>query len=107
MAIGINSSYNERSWDNLFDKLLKTKESIYQTVGYSGYHAHISDCTKCYWKIEDRQVYFGDTADEVECYGYDISTSREHPVAIYKGKEYTMIIVSSGEHVFFSNCNYV
>ncbi len=90
----------------LLSKFLKKQEELFEYFGYKeDWRAiPIDSAVQYYWKIigseSDGSVGFADSEEELlgECGNYyenEIYTQRFLPKWVYRGKEYTMIVVDT------------
>ena len=87
----------------LLDEYFKLQKQIYEYFGYKEDWVviPIDDCTEYYWKLFGEgpgEVYFGDTIEDIKGengYSNEIYTQRFLPKWVYRGEEYTMIVVDT------------
>lgn len=90
----------------LLDQYFNTQQEIYDYFGFKEGWAVIplDDCRKYYWCEDGRQVVFTDgntpeeAAEHVKNGGYysnDIYTTRHLSKYVYRGPEFTMIVVDT------------
>lgn len=103
----------------LLDSYFDTQKEIYDYFGYQGDWKvfPIDDSRKYFWRLNvgETEVEFADTEEELESqsgnyYENEIFTYCHLPRWVYRGKDYTMVVVDTrtdGNQFLqiFSNCN--
>lgn len=86
----------------LLKKYLSAKQELFDYFGYveDWKVIPIDDATQYYWKIEYESVLFADTVEELESgegntYSNSIYHQRFLPKTVYRGEDYTMIVVDT------------
>ena len=86
----------------LLEELNQKKKEIYDYFGYKEDWAVIplEDSSEYYWNLTKGEVRFADEKRDLinltgKHYSYDIYTQKFLPKWVYKGKDYTMIVVDT------------
>ena len=91
----------------LLDNYITLQKQIFEYFGYEENWCvlPIDDATDYYWRLDGEgpgTVYFADTVEDLEdkdesgnYYSNEIYTQRHLPKWVYRGKDYTMIVVDT------------
>lgn len=89
----------------LLDNFLSTRRQLFEYFEYTENWCAIpiDDARECYWRLIGEgpgEVRFADTEQELEtgdgnCYSNEIYTQRFLPKWVYRGKDYTMVVVDT------------
>lgn len=87
----------------LLDEYLKLQQEIYEYFGYVEQWRviPIDDRRECYWWLNgDEEVIYADRLEDFDesvgnYYSDEIYTQRHHSKWVYRGKDYTMIMVDT------------
>jgi hypothetical protein len=85
---------------DLLDNYFALQEQIYNYFGYKEDWVviPIENATEYYWKVDDNKVEFAEKLEdfaEGDGYSNEIYTQRFLPKWVYRGKDYTMIVVDT------------
>lgn len=84
----------------LLENYFSVKQKLFDYFGYveNWRVIPLDDATQYYWTLEDESVLFANSIEELESGdGYENSLYHQRflPKVIYKGEEYTMIVVDT------------